>query len=72
MRFEDIFEADYVTEKTIELIRANDVRETLHLVPTVFVNGRGGPETRGPVALSHHRQSRVYPRIRRDRVQRGR
>ena len=52
MRFDEIFEADYVTEKTIELIRANEVRETLHLVPTVFVNGRGGPETRGPVALS--------------------
>ena len=52
MRFDEIFEADYVTEKTIELIRANEVRETLHIVPTVFVNGRGGPETRGPVGLS--------------------
>lgn len=52
MRFEEIFEAEYVTEKTIELVRANEVRETLHIVPTVFVNGRGGPETRGPVALS--------------------
>ena len=52
MRFEEIIEAEYVTNKTIDLIRANEVRETLHLVPTVFVNGRGGPETRGPVALS--------------------
>ena len=52
MRFDEIFEAGYVTERTIDLIRANEVRETLHLVPTVFVNGRGGPETRGPVALS--------------------
>lgn len=52
MRFDEIIEAEYVTEKTIELIRANHVRETLHSVPTVFVNGRGGPETRGPVALS--------------------
>ena len=52
MRFEEIIEPEYVTDKTIELIRANEVRETLHLVPTVFVNGRGGPETRGPVALS--------------------
>ena len=52
MRFEEIVEEQYVTEKTIELIRANEVRETLHIVPTVFVNGRGGPETRGPVALS--------------------
>ena len=52
MRFEEIIDAEYVSDKTIELIRANEVRETLHLVPTVFVNGRGGPETRGPVALS--------------------
>ena len=52
MRFDEIVEPDYVIEKTIELIRANEVRETLHVVPTVFVNGRGGPETRGPVALS--------------------
>ena len=52
MRFEDIIDADYITGKAIELIRANEVRETLHMVPTVFVNGRGGPETRGPVALS--------------------
>ena len=52
MRFDQILEAEYVTEKTIELIRANEVRETLHIVPTVFVNGRGGPETRGPVGIS--------------------
>ena len=52
MRFGEIFQEAYVTEKVLDLIRANDVRETLHLVPTVFVNGRGGPETRGPVALS--------------------
>ena len=52
MRFDEIFQEAYVTEKVLDLIRANDVRETLHLVPTVFVNGRGGPETRGPVALS--------------------
>ena len=52
MRFDEIFRGDYVTEKVVELIRANEVRETLHIVPTVFVNGRGGPETRGPIALS--------------------
>ena len=52
MRFETIFDAEYVTQKTLELIRANEVRETLHIVPTVFVNGPGGPETRGPTALS--------------------
>ena len=52
MRFDEIIDADYVTGKAIELIRANEVRETLHMVLTVFVNGRGGPETRGPVALS--------------------
>ena len=48
MRFDEIIDADYITGKAIELIRANNVRETLHLVPTVFVNGRGGrrPEVR--------------------------
>ena len=52
MRFDGIFEADYVTEKLVELIRANELRETLHAVPTVFVNSRGGPETCGPTGLS--------------------
>lgn len=52
MRFDAVFDAEYVTRKTLELIRANEVRETLHIVPTVFVNGPGGPETRGPTGLS--------------------
>ena len=52
MRFDEIIDGDYVTEKTIELIHANDLRETLHIMPTVFVNGFGGPETSGPVGLS--------------------
>ena len=52
MRFDEIVDGAYVTEKTIELIRANEFRETLHIMPTAFVDGFGGPETTGPVGIS--------------------
>jgi branched-chain amino acid aminotransferase len=52
MRFERIFDAAYVTEKAIELLRANEFRTTVHSMTTVFVDGFGGPTVCGPVGLA--------------------
>lgn len=52
MRFEKIFDAAYVMEKTIELLRANQFRATVHSMTTVFVDGFGGPTICGPVGLA--------------------
>lgn len=52
MRFEKIFDATYVTEKTIDLLRANEFRGTVHSMTTVFVDGFGGPTVCGPVGLA--------------------
>lgn len=52
MRFENTFDAAYVTEKTIELLRANEFRTTVHSMATVFVDGFGGPTVSGPVGLA--------------------
>ncbi len=51
MRFEKIYDAAYVTEKTIELLRANEFHATVHSMATVFVDGFGGPTVSGPVGL---------------------
>lgn len=52
MRFEEILAPDYVTRKTVELIRANELRETVHVMATVYVKGFGGPATCGPIGLA--------------------
>ena len=52
MRFEKIFDGAYVAEKTIELLRANEFRTTVHAMTTVFVDGFGGPTVCGPVGLA--------------------
>ena len=52
MRFEQVFGGAYVKEKTIELLRANEFRATVHSMATVFVEGFGGPAVSGPVGLA--------------------
>ena len=52
MRFEGVIEPGYVAEKTIELLRANELRETVHVMTTVYVSGFGGPWVSGPVDLA--------------------
>ena len=52
MRFDEIIDAEYLAGKTVELIRANEFRETVHIMVTVFVNGFGGPGTTGPIGVS--------------------
>ncbi len=61
MRFERIFDAAYVTEKTIELLRANEFRTTVHSMTTVFVDGFGGPTVCGPVGLAITAAPRAEP-----------
>ena len=52
MRFEKILDAAYVTQKTIELLCANEFRATVHSMTTVFVDGFGGPTVCGPIGLA--------------------
>ena len=53
MRYEEILSADYVTEKTLELIRANAFKgEHLHLMTTAYVSGQGDPGACGPIGLA--------------------
>ncbi len=52
MRFEEIVDPDYLAEQTLALIRANELRETIHIMTTVFINGFGPPTVCGPVGCS--------------------
>ena len=61
MRFEKTFDGDYVAEKTIALLRANEFRTTVHSMTTVFVDGFGGPTTCGPVGLAITAAARCGP-----------
>ena len=63
MRFEQVFDAAYVTEKTIELLRANEFRTTVHCMTTVFVDGFGGPTVCGPIGLAITAAPRAQPRL---------
>ena len=59
MRFEEIFLGDMVTQKTIELIHANNFKgENLHIMTTAYVSGMGGPGICGPIGLSITAQER--------------
>ena len=51
MRFERTFDAEFVTARTIELMRANEFRTTVHSMATVYVDGFGGPTVCAPVGL---------------------
>ncbi len=63
MRFEEPFDAAYVTEKTIELLRANEFRTTVHSMATVFVEGFGGQTVSGPIGLAITAGPRRDPRL---------
>lgn len=52
MRFDEIIDTEELGRKTIELIRANEQRENIHIVTTAFVSGFGGPTTPGPIGAS--------------------
>jgi len=52
MRFDSIFQPDYVADRLLALLRANEFRETLHIMATSYVSGPGLPQTCGPVDLA--------------------
>lgn len=53
MRFDEIYSPEYVTEKTLELIRANGFRgENLHIMTTAYLKGGASPGVTGPVGLA--------------------
>ena len=51
MRFEEIVPADDMCAATIELVRRNDFRASVHIRPTVYVDGEGGSSARGPLGI---------------------
>lgn len=64
MRFENPIDPDYVREKTLDLLRANEYREGVHILATVFVDAFGPPATSGPVGLSITAAPRADPKMR--------
>ena len=52
MRFDEILPGPAVGEKVLELLRANEFRENVHVMATVFVEGFGPPSTTGPIGLA--------------------
>jgi branched-chain amino acid aminotransferase len=50
MRFERIFTRDELWEPCIEVVRRNGFRETVHVRPTVYVDGAGESGSLGPIA----------------------
>ena len=49
MRFEEIVPAGDMCEATLDLVRRNGFRESVHIRPTVYVDGDGGSAARGPI-----------------------
>jgi branched-chain amino acid aminotransferase len=49
MRFERIVPADELMDATVELMRRNDFRNSVHIRPTVYVGGDGESYARGPI-----------------------
>lgn len=59
MRYSEIVTPEYVTEKTIELIRANGIQgENVHIMTTSYVAGYGGQNVTGPIKLAITAQER--------------
>ena len=52
MRFDEILPGSGVGEKILELLRANEFRQNVHIMSTVYVAGLGPPHTTGPIGLS--------------------
>ena len=52
MRFDSILPAPTVADAVLALLRANESRENVHIMTTVFVEGSGPPHTTGPIGLA--------------------
>lgn len=51
MRFAEIVGPDELIAKTIELVRANELRETVHIRTTAYIDGNGELGATGPVGF---------------------
>ena len=49
MRFGEIVPADDMCAATLDLVRRNGFRTSVHIRPTVYVDGEGGSSARGPI-----------------------
>ena len=49
MRFEEVVPAGEMAATTLELVRRNRFRTSVHIRPTVYVDGDGGSAARGPI-----------------------
>ena len=52
MRFDTILPGSSVAESVLELLRANEFTENVHIMATAFVEGFGPPATTGPIGLA--------------------
>lgn len=64
MRFENPIDSHYVGEKILDLLRASEPREGVHILATVFVDAFGPPATSGPVGLAITAAPRTDPKMR--------
>jgi len=63
MRFEEIVEPGYAAEMTLETLRRNEFRESVHIRPTVYVDGFGNPGSTGPIGMYIVAKSLPSPEI---------
>ncbi len=64
MRFKDPIDPEYVGEKILDLLRANEYQQGVHILATVFVDAFGPPATSGPVGLAITAAPRSDPKLR--------
>ena len=50
MRFAEVAPSDVLAEAIVELMRRNDFRSSVHIRPTVYLDGTGESSARGPIA----------------------
>ena len=63
MRFERIFKAEEVGPPLKELLKRNEFNKTVHIRPTIFVDGIGEPSALGPIGISITAVERPRPII---------
>lgn len=49
MRFDEIVDADQMCEATVELMKRNNFQTSVHIRPTVYIDGYGESSAQGPV-----------------------
>ncbi|WP_420393160.1 branched-chain amino acid transaminase [Acuticoccus sp.] len=62
MRFQEIVPPDEMIARTLELVRANDLRTTVHIRTTAWVDGNGELGARGPTGFAVTAVPRALPK----------